>query len=402
VLALKADGSLWAWGENTYGQLGQGAANTSASIYVPTRIGTDNDWVSIEMAFRQAYGIKADGSLWGWGSNVNNTLNNNNTGVFTTSVPNPIQLQAGDLWVDIEIGPGWVIALRADGATCAWGSNFFRNFADGTNSSTAVDNYRVLRQHVCWLDVSTNGFNSMALRSDGTVFTCGLGFFTGQGLPLGGTSPVFRPVNLPAAAIAICQGNSHGLILLADGTVAGFGENGSGQLGNGTTTDQNVARRIPGADRWKAIASGERHSLGIQADGSLWSWGKNHYGALGLGLGTTGTQVNIFRLSPNRIGVDNDWVDVQASTIVSHGRKADGSVWNWGGNQFAALGRGTTGGNFDTPQRMGNGNSWIDVRMFYYGIGLQANGSVWFWGSNTAGTRGDGTRVEAPSIAQHK
>lgn len=395
ALALKADGTLWSWGENNYSQLGLGSAINAPPVSSPTQVGTDDDWVSVAIGFRQTFALKANGSLWGWGSNNNNTVSPNGGSAVTFSTPT--RIGSRNDWVNIEVGSGWVAGLTADGYTHAWGNNFLGSYGDGTSTSATAAAPRQLRQHTCWLDVASQGFNSIALRSDGKVFTCGIGLALGLGNILSASAPTFTQVPLPGTAIAIEQGNGYTFVILADGRLVAFGENSHGQLGDGTFASKGTPTIISPASVWKHMTAGYRHSLAVKADGTLWSWGENRRGVLGQGIGTTGANSTIIYNQPTQIGAQTNWVDVRASASNSMARKADGTIWNWGSNLFGTIGNSSAANAFDIPQQMGTNRNWIDSRVESYGMGLRADGSLWAWGSGNVGAMGNGTRQSVSS-----
>jgi len=116
-LGLKADGTLWAWGDNTYGQLGDG---TTTTRYSPVQIGTDTTWTTVVASTFASYGLKADGSLWAWGYNGNGQVGDGTTGTNRTT---PVQIGAGNTWVAVAAGDNHGLALRSDRSLWSWGSN---------------------------------------------------------------------------------------------------------------------------------------------------------------------------------------------------------------------------------------------------------------------------------------
>ena len=132
TLALKSDGSLWAWGENTDGQLGNGDA-IGNSQFRPIRVGTDNDWAKIDTGDNHALALKTDGSLWAWGDNLDGQVGDG------TRVDKrvPIRVGLAQAWRQIAGGEPHTLAVRADGTLWGWGSNQNGQVADPTDFNPA-------------------------------------------------------------------------------------------------------------------------------------------------------------------------------------------------------------------------------------------------------------------------
>jgi len=125
TIALKQDGSLWAWGYNYYGQLGDG---TTIDRTVPVPIGTDTDWAVIAGGWHYTVALKQDGSLWAWGQNTAGQLGDGTTTDRTV----PVRIGTGNDWVAIATGSSHTVALRQDGSLWAWGANWNGQIGDGT------------------------------------------------------------------------------------------------------------------------------------------------------------------------------------------------------------------------------------------------------------------------------
>lgn len=375
-LALKSDGTLWAWGYNVNGQLGDG---TTINRTTPVQIGTDNNWTSIA-ANAHSFGLKSDGSLWGWGLNSYGQLGDGTT----TDKHIPVQVGTDNKWVDVVVG-GSTLALKSDGTIWAWGYNYFGQLGDGTtidrNSPVKIgtDNN--------WVGISSGNGHSIGLKSDGTIRAWGVNYHgqLGDGTTGSKSTPIQTSL-LPNIWISIATGGWYGIGLKSDGTLWAWGSNVFGQLGDGTNVDKSSPLQIGTDNNWMSITTGRYHTLGLKSDGTLWTWGANNYGQLG-----DGTTTN--RNSPLQIGTDNKWVSTAGGAWYSLGLKSDGTLWAFGMNYNGQLGDGTLT-NRNIPVQIGTDDKWIRITAGqYHTLGLKSNGTLWAWGANGFGQLGDGTNT---------
>ena len=324
MVGLKRDGSLWAWGKNDEGELGDG---TTTDRLTPTGIGTDTDWESIRAGFERTLAIKEDGSLWAWGDNLNFELG------IEQRFGNYSPTRVGGLgsWKAIEIG-SYTAGLKQDGSLWAWGRNDEGQFGDGTT----IDRQRPTRigTDSDWQTIGVGAGFTLALKQDGSLWAWGRND-KGQ-FGDGTTTDRLTPTRIGTDADwRIIRVSSHTVALKQDGSLWAWGFNGLGPLGDGTTTNRLTPIQIGRDTDWRTVAAGGNHTAAIKNDGSLWAWGWNVVGQLG-----DGTTAN--RLTPTRIGADTDWQSVEAGWANTVAIKNDGSLWAWGSNFYGQLGDGTT------------------------------------------------------------
>lgn len=237
----------------------------------------------------------------------------------------------------------------------------------------------------CWTTANTNGRSTIGLQTNGSLWGWGL---YGTGLLGFGLGIENSQTNFPVTQIGIDNdwtanysvGINHALAIKTNGHLYAWGNNESGESGNGTSGSQNfiLSPQQIGNDTWKAVAASNFYSLGIKTDGSLWAWGRNTEGQLGIGN-------VIWKNAPTRVGTDANWAKVFSVAQVSYAIKTDGTLWAWGGgssNNFA-LGYIPDTNNYLAPHQVGVSNDWIEIApAFGHVIGLRSNGTLWAWGRN--------------------
>jgi alpha-tubulin suppressor-like RCC1 family protein len=338
-LWLKPDGSLWAWGDNSVGQFGDG---TTISHSAPVQVGSG--YVSIAAGWRHTVGLKADGSVWAWGDNTWGQL-----GDGTTTQRNyPVQVGSG--FVSIVTGAYHTMALKTDGTVWAWGLNAFGQLGDGTPWPAYQNTYRTVPGQVLggeYESISSGQFNSFAMKTDGTLWAWGQGFYgmLGDGIDGRGHS---APVQVVDRFESITSGLFHTLALKTDGTVWAWGQHFAGCLGDGVTTSSS-AQVLPEQileGGFSVISAGYYDSFAVRDDGTLWAWGYD-VGTLGDGSQYDGSQ---FLNQPIPVLIGDGFVSVATGTqLHTLGLKLDGSLWSWGNNGSGQVGIGAVGGTRNTP-----------------------------------------------------
>ncbi|MFA7158846.1 MAG: hypothetical protein WC299_06035 [Kiritimatiellia bacterium] len=312
TLALAADGTIWAWGDNSFGQLGDASTpgpehfyltarerSTPGQVVGPGAKGLLTDVQTVAAGYQHALALRKDGTVWAWGDNSAGQLGNGTT----TAVSAPVQVLGpgakGFLTDIIAIAAGTRhnLALRKDGTVWAWGSNSAGQLGDGTMRNSLAP--------VQVNDVDGNGFltdvrsisagtaSSLALIGDGTVRAWGNNSFgqIGDGTRKDSSLPVqvkgIGGKGTLADITALAAGRYYAAALDRAGTVLAWGFNEGGILDNGTLEGSLTPAPVRGAEGAekltgiKEIAAGSRHMLALQTDGSLWAWGDNGAGQLG-------------------------------------------------------------------------------------------------------------------------
>ncbi|OBX25155.1 T9SS type A sorting domain-containing protein [Gelidibacter algens] len=276
VLALKTDGTLWAWGNNNYGALGDG---TNVWSWSPVQIGTDSNWQSISAGSDLSLALKTDGTIWAWGINNHGQLGDNNQFIDKHS---PTQVGIETNWAKIEVGLGHAGAIKSDGTLWVWGLN-----TNGQVGNSSLNDQVVpvqIETFTDWQTLNLGGVNSAGIRMDGTLWAWGA---NAQGQS-GSLSPV--QVGTETNWSDVSSGNRFTLGLKTNGTLWSWGDNSSGQLGHGNLTSVYTPTQIGVDSDWQTIEAGLGNSFATKSDATLWGWGYNYYG--NLGNGDSGNQYN--------------------------------------------------------------------------------------------------------------
>jgi len=211
---------------------------------------------------------------------------------------------------------------------------------------------------------------------------------------LGDGSTTARPLPVavtavPAGAVAVAAGKSHGLALMADGTVFGWGHNRSGELGDGTKIDRLLPVRIKGLHDVRGLAAGDGFSLALEADGTVLAWGNNKSGQLGDG---NAPMDHAAAAVVHGLGPSSGVVEIAAGSSFGMVRKADGSVWEWGNGTSGQLGDGKNDKQSapTVVKGLGPGSHVIAVAGGgAFSLALKSDGTVLAWGHNRSGQLGD-------------
>lgn len=279
-LAIKSDGTVWTWGDNEYGQLGNGTKTDST---VPVKVSGLTGVTATTGGYYHSLALKSDGTVWAWGYNGYYQLGNNTQ----TDSSVPVQVTGLSGVLAVASGETHCLALKSDGTVWAWGRNIEGELGNGSTNFTKVPVQVSGLTGV--VSVACGTYHSLAVKNDGTVWDWGVNSYgqLGNGTRTGSTLPL--QVNGLTGAAGVAGGGNHSLAFQSDGTVWAWGANGGGQLGNGTNTDSWVPVQVSGLTGVVSIAAGVGNCLAAKIDGTAWAWGANNYGQLGNGANTNTT-----------------------------------------------------------------------------------------------------------------
>jgi len=317
MLATKTDGTLWAWGLNSYGQLGQNGNETSTLYKVssPTQVGSGTDWSNeISRGDKFASAIKTDGTLWMWGQNQHGALGQNEGGT-PASKSSPVQIPG--TWSKAYAGMNFTAAIKTNGELWMWGVNTSGQLGQNSISS------------------SFGGYSS--------------------------------PVQIPGTTWSKAHvGRKHTLAIKTDGTLWAWGDGSAGPLGQNqpNTADYSSPVQLPGTT-WRNCWSGSYQSFATKTDGTLWAWGANPKGSLGQ--------------NQNQSALDNASSPIQIpgttwsqfSQIGSQSwrsLKTDGTLWGCGKfTNGAGLHEDAPADGYSSPIQIGSDARWDSITSWLYG-----------------------------------
>gem|GEM_PF-843058 len=364
-LFIKTDGTLWAMGYNTPGQLGDGSfSNRSAPVQITSGV------VSFAAGDSHTLFIKTDGSLWGMGSNASGQLGVG-TSIYSSSTPVPITTGV----TSVATGDSHTLFIKTDGSLWAMGSNAYGQLGDGstTNRNTPVQ----IATNVT--SVAAGSGHTLFVKADGSLWAMGLN--TSGQLGDGTTTNHSTPVQIATDVVSVETGSAHTLFIKTDGSLWAMGSNSFGQLGTDITPVPQISTPLQVATGVASVSAGYGHTLFVKTDGSLWAMGLNTSGQLGDGTTTNHS---------TPIQVENGVATVSAGGQHTLFTKTDGSLWAMGSNSSGQLGDGKA------VQRQMSSVS-ADSACISIAAGgahtlfVKADGSLWAMGSNAYGQLGDGS-----------
>ncbi len=287
VLALRTNGTVLAWGDDTSGQLGNGAASANASAENPVTVKGLSGVTQVSAGGEHSLALLTNGTVLAWGDNSHGELGNSTT----TSSDVPVAVPGLTGVKSVSAGDEYSVAVLTSGRVMSWGDGGNGQLGDGKFADSHVP---VAVKGLTGVSaVAAGGRHVLALKTDGTAMAWGAndGGQLGNGGPPG-SSDVPVAVQSLTGAVAVSAGNSHSVALLSNGTVMAWGDNGFNQLGRpngfpGGVGSSNVPLRVPGLGQTAAISAGAMFNLALLANGTVDGWGDGAFGQLGNGTTST-------------------------------------------------------------------------------------------------------------------
>ncbi|HSA24167.1 MAG TPA: hypothetical protein P5076_22090 [Myxococcota bacterium] len=337
TMALKSDGTVWTWGWNNHGQLGDG---TTEDRFTPVQASGVTGVVGIAAGAQHAMVLKADGTVWTWGLNDHGQLGDGTT----LDSHAPVQVDGLTGVSAIAAGVSHSLALKSDGTVWAWGANNYGQLGDGTWSDQHAPVQVAGAADVVAIASGCN--HGLALRSDGTAWAWGAGYYGELANGANSDQTGLVQMMLDAAnpftgAVVVAAGCDHSLVLRDDGTAWSAGNNPDGQLGDGSTSARNYLVQIVELTEAKAIAGANPGTLILREDGTVWVAGKP------IGDGTWSSHSTTPLAIPGLAGAAAIGAGGEHMLVIVSG----GAVWAWGDNQYGQVGSGM-GSDSWRPQRV--------------------------------------------------
>ena len=404
---IKTDDTAWCWGNDDYGQLGNGG--TSGNQDEPSPVSGGHTWKTISLVWGgTACGIKSDDTVWCWGTDNYGRLGNGDPEADSDT---PVQVSGGGTWQSIsggESGDSYFCGVKSGGTYWCWGYYDYNTHTSPDQIHTDTD--WAVAQPPCGL--KTNG--SLWCSGSGDLFGY-VGYLYQQNVPTLTSEPGPWKSIWPTYCVtanddtASCWSSPEGPIPLAggaawkeftrycgirtDGTGWCWGLNYSGQLGNGTIgINEPDPVQISGGGTWKKLARQDILACGIKSDDSLWCWGDDSAGQVGNGAPTNSYS------TPQAISGGGSWKDIDVGTEHACGIKSDDTLWCWGTDVDGRLGNGAAGSQ-NAPMQVSGGGSWLSVHVGgYHSCALKSDSTLWCWGSDSVGQLGNGAPTSDVTI----
>lgn len=379
TVARRNDGAIWAWGAGSgYGQIGDGGLYVDHLVPIQLAL---TGATQLAAGFLHSFAVAGDGGLWSWGSNTTGALGDGTT----DSRPTPARVEGIGEVAMAAVGDYHSVALRRDGTVMTWGDNAWGQLGNGAltfrSAPTTVPGLAGIKQ------LAAGGTVSFALTAQGTVYEWGN--VVGYGVGLSSPRIVQETVQVEVegqprevqrdltGVSAISAGGYHAVALMADRTLRVWGSNYRGRLGDGVDEGPPQPHAIPNFGNVTRVSAGLAHTLVVRGDGTVWAWGENDFGQLGDGTTTD-------RNSPVQVAGISNAIEVSAGVQFSLVLLADGSVMAWGRNYESQLGQGNEPMRLVPTRVAGLPPASAIVASRNFSLAL-SEGSVYAWGVNYNG-----------------
>ena len=329
--------SLYAWGSNSLGQLGQ---NSVINLSSPVQVGTLNTWSDIARGEQQTLATTTDGKLYAWGSNSLGQLGQGDV----VSQSSPVQVGALTNWNTVTASTESSYAIKTDGTLWAFGADYNGRLGLNTNGIHCSSPVQV-GSLTTWSKVSAGWYDCAAIKTDGTLWV--------------------------------------------------WGRNDAGQLGLNSRLTVSSPTQVGALTNWSEVVSGRVFRLAVKTDNTLWAWGENYFSGGQLGLGDV-----IYRSSPVQVGALTNWAKPACSREASFCVKTDNTLWSWGNGASGATGHGDQIDK-SSPVQVGSLTNWSQPSGIQYGAFCRkTDGTLWSWGRDDDGGLGHNNETNLDSPVQ--
>ena len=380
--AIKTDGSLWCWGDNSFGQLGIGAG--TLGVTAPKQVG-DAMWSSVSIRHQTTCGIESNGTLWCWGLNTYGQVGNGDDAATKANVLAPVMVDSRS-WNAVAVGFAHTCAIASDATLWCWGDN--SNGALGTGDGVLHTTPAAVMPGTTWSALTTGAYHSCAIAADNTAWCWGQNY---SGQAATGTylvQPTPARVNADSWT-SLAAGGMHTCGVRSDHHLRCWGSNYDGQLAS-TTASSAPGPLAPDVDSddWTSVTAGDSHTCATNSQQQLYCWGTNSDGQLG---NSSSARVNASPVIVN--GAARQWAQISGGFHETCGVGADNNLWC-----FGLTGLGSSASSHEPAQVPG---TWTAVAAGQSSTcAIDSMTRIQCWGDNSDAQIGDDTFTErtAPTV----
>ncbi len=348
--AIKSDGSLWAWGGNHDGRLGDSTLDTrNPPIKIMDSVVSITAGVAVALDTPCTMAIRSDGSLWTWGGEYGSSRR---PGSDSMSYTHHTPVKVMDSVVAVAGGMSHNAVLKTDGSLWTWGWNRYGQLGDGTTEDRRLP-VKVMDSVVA---IAAGSYHTMAIKDDGSLWVWGSNYSGSLGNGMREDEESHIPIKIMDSVVAVSTNGTTSMAIKKDGSLWAWGDNQYGQIGDGTANkyddkypipniieDNNKYSPVKIMDSVVSVSAGSYHTAAIKSDGSLWVCGNNDHGQIGDGTASTldALTVVVDRSKYSPVKIMDSVMAVSAGSFHTMAIKSDGSLWSWG----SLTGTGTTDGS---------------------------------------------------------
>jgi len=338
--AINTGKSLYCWGSNGFGQIGDGTIILPRPS--PTKIGASGVWASVAAGLYHTCAITTDKSLYCWGDNEAGQVGD---GTTNTERLSPTQIGASGIWASVAAGGYGTCAITTDKSLYCWGG---ADVGDGTTENRPSPTK--IGASGSWASVAAGEYHTCAITTDKSLYCWGYNV-AGQ-VGDGTTDNRLSPTKIGSSGVwaRAATGDFHTCATRTNNSLYCWGYNGFGQIGDGTTTTRPSPRKIGASGVWTHVSAGGEQSIGhtcaTRIGGFLYCWGNNFDGQVG-----DGTRITP-RLTPTKVRSGVIWAASTAGANHTCAISTGKSLYCWGDNDIGQIGDGTENGDRPSPVKV--------------------------------------------------
>ncbi len=385
---ITTDGDLYCWGKNDHGEIGVG---DNANHYYPVQVAPGSKWVDVSCGEYHTCGIKTDGTLWCWGANFVGQLGIGNR---TYSQTTPVQVGDDSEWVEVSAGDGDTCAIKSDGTLYCWGSGYYGQLGLIKYANSITDLPTKVGDN--WLHISTRDSTTCGVKTDLSLYCWGYNAYGETG-----TNQHASEVTQPTEVYndfkdwsKISVGGEHNCGIRADGSLYCWGDGQSGEVGTGSRGIYYIPQKVIGNFKWVDVSTGSFHTCGLDTSGPLHCRGWNYKKCFGI-------HIEKSYYSPVTIFPETKFLSISTDGSTC-GITQNGSLYCWGWNGYGQVGVNVIS-TYLTPVPVTESIVSLDSG-YHHNIAVTEDYTILIWGENnewTLGTGDNNTGENAPVVAPY-